>query len=46
MTAAGVVEAKEVFIEKIDLGGAVKYNVPASFTDEAKIIPIMTACWV
>ena len=35
MTAAGVVEAKEVFLEKIDLGGAVKHNVQASFTDES-----------
>lgn len=39
MTAAGVVEAQEVFIEKIDLGGAVKYNVQASFTDETYDYP-------
>ncbi len=34
VTAAGVVEAHEVFIEKIDLGGAVKRYVQASYIDE------------
>ncbi|MDD5170372.1 MAG: retropepsin-like aspartic protease [Syntrophales bacterium] len=34
LTAAGVVDVQEVFIEKIDLGGAVKTNVQASFVSE------------
>ena len=39
MTAAGVIEAQELLIEKIDLGGAVKKDVPASFSDEAHDYP-------
>lgn len=38
-TAAGMVIATEVFIDKIDLGGAVKNQVQASFTDEAHDYP-------
>jgi len=38
-TAAGVIDAQEVTIEKIDLGGAVKRDVAASFTDEAHDYP-------
>jgi clan AA aspartic protease (TIGR02281 family) len=39
LTAAGVVDVQELFIEKIDLGGAVKRNVQASFIDEAYDYP-------
>jgi len=39
MTAAGVVETREIFIEKIDLGGAVKKEVQASYMDEAYDFP-------
>ena len=35
MTAAGVVDAQEVFIDKIDLGGAVKKDVQAAFINQA-----------
>jgi predicted aspartyl protease len=35
LTAAGVVDAHEVFLGKIDLGGAVKRNVRAGFSHEA-----------
>lgn len=39
LTAAGVVDAQEVHVEKIDLNGAVKRGVQASFTDEAHDSP-------
>jgi len=38
-TAAGVIDMLEIVIEKIDLGGAVKRDVRASFTDEAYDYP-------
>jgi clan AA aspartic protease (TIGR02281 family) len=34
-TAGGMIKAEEVFIEKIDVGGAVKENVRAFFSHEA-----------
>jgi len=39
LTVAGVVETREFIIEKVDLGGAVKLNVPAAFSDEAHDFP-------
>ena len=35
LTAAGVIDAEEVFIEKIDVGGAVKENVRAIYLHES-----------
>ncbi|MDA8123908.1 MAG: retroviral-like aspartic protease family protein [Deltaproteobacteria bacterium] len=35
VTAAGVVDATEIIIDKVDLGGAVKRDVMAGFTDES-----------
>jgi clan AA aspartic protease (TIGR02281 family) len=40
LTAAGVVDVHELFIEKIDVGGAVKRNVQASFIDEIYDYPL------
>jgi len=39
LTVAGVVDSQEFIIEKVDLGGAVKVNVPATFSDEAHDFP-------
>lgn len=39
LTAAGVVDAHEVQVDKIDLHGAIKRDVQASFTDEAHDYP-------
>jgi clan AA aspartic protease (TIGR02281 family) len=39
ITAAGVVDANEIIIEKVDMGGAVKRDVAASFTDESYDTP-------
>jgi clan AA aspartic protease (TIGR02281 family) len=39
LTAAGVVDVHELFIEKIDVGGAVKRNVQASYIDETYDFP-------
>lgn len=34
LTAGGIVEGRELTLEKVELGGAVRYNVKAAFTDE------------
>jgi clan AA aspartic protease (TIGR02281 family) len=39
VTATGIVEAHEIIIEKVDMGGAVRRNVVATFTDESHDFP-------